>query len=407
MKKEKIMQYFILLLPIIDFITSISMWEGLPSIGVYVKSFLLFYGIYFLIFQSTHKKENRKIFLLLGGYVLLFLIYWFFKNKSFLVTEVTNLIKIFYLPLLIWFFTEYSNRHLNSKAALILSLEYLMLYLVPYIFHIGHNMNELYPNKYMYLSYFYIGNELANVFILLIPIGITNLLQEKQKAIYPYLLLTLMMLYLLGTKALYLSVLIIIIYFVIKYHSNISKYIKKYQKSFCIGIILIITGLILLIPRTSLFQNIATTLEFYNITSIKDLINFQNIDHVIFSNRLTYLKNIHTTYSSSDIMTKIMGSGRTNILMQKDIEIDCFDIFYSIGLLGFLVYLCLGIYLIRKTKLQDIYKFLFILLLIISFFTGHILMSPMVSTYMALLFQFSKQERSNKNETLRKSTMEA
>jgi hypothetical protein len=80
------------------------------------------------------------------------------------------------------------------------------------------------------------------------------------------------------------------------------------------------------------------------------------------------------------------------LLTIKDVEIDIMDILYSIGVLGFVVY----IFTYGKSvfKLNGIYKFTFILLFIISLFSGHILIKPMVATFMALLFDFSEKNES-------------
>ena len=78
-----------------------------------------------------------------------------------------------------------------------------------------------------------------------------------------------------------------------------------------------------------------------------------------------------------------MGIGRTDFM--KNTEIDIFDIFYSIGIIGVIIYFIWMIYVLKRCKLNKDTKFIYILLFIISLFSGHVLVSPMVTTYIGVL----------------------
>ena len=382
-KKEKILYLFILCMPFIDLLSSIATWNNWPSIGLVVKGLFMLFAILYLL-QNQKKVRPIFIFLLLYGILALGMAHYF-NNSTF--QELTNLIKIFYLPTLILFFSYVQDSLLNEKMITKITTIYLLLYIVPYFFQLGHNINEIYPNKNLYLSYFYIGNEIANVFILLVPISLKYLLEKKQmKLLIPFLLLTGIMLMLLSTKAMYLSAIIIGIFFLFYYRKQIIPCIKKHLKITVVVIIGCILALFIVLPKTNFYENIKTSLEFYQIDSITDLITFENIDNVIYSNRLEFLVQIHEKYQESSQLEKIFGIGRTKILQIKDIEIDIFDIFYSIGILGSIVYIGYFICAIRQKKLNLFYQFIFIFLGIISLFTGHVLISPMVSTYLALVY---------------------
>lgn len=388
MKKISWLNIFIILLPFIDFWTSIATWNNSFSPGLLIKGIFLFYAIYYIL----KNKKEKKIWLLLLSYGIIFLIYYFMKDKSLLKGEITNLIKIYYLPILILFFSSCKESKIKKSTLTIIYLEYLLLYLLPYPFHLGHNINEIYPNKYLYLSYFYVGNELANIFILLIPSVFVYLIEEKKKYIPFILILTILMLLLLGTKTTYLSMLIILIYFLFHYRTTILPKIKK-QKIPIIGItICIITSLIIWIPRSNLYNNIKTQLEFYEVNTLNELFTIENINNIIYSNRLYYLKNIHEKYKEANPKEKVMGIGRTAITQEKDIEIDIFDIFYSIGILGFIIYLIVFIYVLKNTNMNSETKFTFILLTVISLFTGHVLISPMTTSYLACIFGVERKK---------------
>ena len=130
----------------------------------------------------------------------------------------------------------------------------------------------------------------------------------------------------------------------------------------------------------------------------------QSIDNLIYSNRLDFWVSVHERYEEESLAVKVFGLGRGTILQIKDIEIDILDIFYSIGILGTIIYLWYFWYVYNMQKIRGIYKFLFGLFGVISLFAGHVLLSPMVSTYVALLFGLNYNERSEGCETLDKKS---
>ena len=388
--KENWVLYFLLLLPIIDFLTSIATWECFPvSLGLIIKGFFFLYASFYLIKYSPKK----KIFLVLGIYGIVYLAYLYTNEKS-LVTELMNLIKIFYLPTLLLFFGEYENKKITKKTMLLISLEYLLLYIVPFFFGLGHNIREIYPNKELYLSYFYIGNELSNVFILFAPIVITYLLESHSYLLQGiFIVLGLVTMLLMSTKTFYGCLFIIIIYFLVTKRKTLIAFVKKNQFKVLLTVAVFLLAVVVYIPRADLTQNIKTSLEHYEVDKMSDLFTYENIDHVIFSNRLSFLENVYHNYKDSSLLEKGFGIGRAKINEIKNIEIDVFDIFYSIGIVGMIFYSLFFFYALKNSQLKGVYKFTFILLLIVSCFTGHVLISPFTSTFLALLALVSKNDK--------------
>ena len=87
-----------------------------------------------------------------------------------------------------------------------------------------------------------------------------------------------------------------------------------------------------------------------------------------------------------------MGLGKSYVNAFKGIEIDIFDIFFSIGIIGILIYGYLCFKNIKDFKLKGIYLFTLVLSIMISLVTGHVLNMPNVSIYVGLLFVLNKQE---------------
>ena len=97
-----------------------------------------------------------------------------------------------------------------------------------------------------------------------------------------------------------------------------------------------------------MYKNIKTQFSHYGIESPKDLVKLENIDHVIYSSRLTFLDKVNAEYKESNTLDKLFGLGRETIENINVIEIDIFDIFYSIGIFGTFIYLLILIVSINK-----------------------------------------------------------
>ena len=149
------------------------------------------------------------------------------------------------------------------------------------------------------------------------------------------------------------------IYNKLKTKKKVVKLINKYATNHKVMEFGSGTGVLAL--KISTLNHYVTTLD-----SDKDMISLSK------KYFLDKFKNPKIDYVCSDI--------RTFTTAQR------FDVIYSIGILGSIVYIGYFIYAIRQKKLNLFYQFIFIFLGIISLFTGHVLISPMVSTYLALVY---------------------
>ena len=340
--------------------------------GILKGLFVIIASIY-LFYKNYKKKEYWYLYGIFIIYFLLYGSYLVFNKPNTIFIEFINVIKIFYFPFLVLFFSQCENKELSKKLFFYYSLCFLLMYLIPYPLGLGHNINEIYENKNLYLSYFYVGNELVNIFVLVLPIGFLYLKDKKRIYLLGYLILAFLMILLLGTKTMYLSFLFVIGYFLFKKREMFKKYL------------VIILILLLLLPQSSLYKNIKTSLEYYHIQKVSGL---------------SFVYNLHKNYQKEDISGKIFGMGRQKIMTMKDAEIDIFDIFYSIGILGFIIYLVFFAFVINKAKLKGIYAYLFWLLILISLFSGHVLLSPMTSSYLAIMVGINYNEGKEKDEIL-------
>jgi len=397
MKKrfDLLIMLLILLMPIFDVITGLLNWHNIsfPFIMLLKGIFMIGAMIYL-----WYKKKHRFILLSTFLFFTIYILYYYINDFS-LIIEISYLIKILYFPIIAFFFANYKNEYLNKNSLTFIFILYILTYLLPGVFGFGHNLSEIYPNKSAYLGWYYAGNELTAVILCLLPIVIDTLIKSGT-ILYKVLIfiLSIIAIYLLGTKALFLGIIIILIYFILQYIKKVNWKSKWYLTPllFCS---------IFLIYKSPLVSNMQATLEHYHVDEFKYIFTIESIDNVIFSCRISFLDKVNQYYSQVDTKTKLFGIGREQIINMKDIEIDLFDIYYAIGAIGICFYLGLWFVLLSKYKLKGIYKFSFLLLFIVSFFTGHVFTSPMVSIWIAMLFYLSKEKQQNKKRILLVSNM--
>ena len=386
---DKFIYIFLILSPFIDSVTSIFV----KNINFALSPGIIIRGIFLILVIIYLKRVNKlkKLLFIFICYVILSLLYYF-TNKHNLVSEVTNMFQIFYLPLLLLFFSNYNNEKINDKLMLKILLIYLNLIIIPYIFGIGFNLSESYENKVGYFGLFSFGNELSAVILLLEVMALDYVNKSKSiiLKLFTYIELFICII-LIGTKTLFVGTVIVIIYLLIKYIKESRIFVtNKYNKLWIIASIIFISLLVLIIPKTPMMKNIKTTLDYYEIKELKDIANIKAIDNVIFSKRLSNIKPVYKEFVNKDTTRLIYGLGKSNLLNINMIEIDILDILFSIGIFGSLVYLLMVLYVIKFNKLRNKYHFIMILMIIISILSGHILIKPMVSIYLALLFILSR-----------------
>ena len=142
-------------------------------------------------------------------------------------------------------------------------------------------------------------------------------------------------------------------------------------------------------------------MNFYRINSISEVFSsYDNINNLIFSERLTFLKNTNNSYKNSHLLEKNFGIGyiqnyKTKNESTKTIEMDYFEVFYRHGIIGFIIYFGIFIKILIKAFKKIIMNFNLLnteyltslfLILLLAIFSGHILVTPSVSIFIVIVF---------------------
>ena len=383
---EKILLIFLLFQPFLDAIAT----TNLNIINIIIRGlFLLFIIIYMFI-----NKSNIKVLLFLLLIALTLFGINIYLDRG-LINTISSLMKLYYLPITILFFINIKNS-ISDKYLLYTLFIYLILFLLSYIFGFGYNNYKITDGKSGFRGVFNSINEISAIIICLFPIGL-NYLKEKRNIIVSIILIIFVFIVslLTGTKVLTIGLLITLVFIYYKDLINIIKNMATIKKILSIILILVlITGGIYLLTYTRFYKNMVVQQNFFKVDNI---ISLEFINKIIFNDRLTFLKDNFIYYTNQDIINILFGIGYNNIL--KLIEIDIFDILFRFGIFGLTSFIIPIIFTIKKIKLNKIYIYSLILLVLISLTSGHVLLSPNVSIYFGYIILIANNKILKKNKS--------
>lgn len=392
---NKIIGIFLLIQPILDLITGLCLHllNINLTLGIIIRMIFL---IFIIILAIKKNKKSLLYYIIFTIYLVIYLIVNLtFKNTS-LIKELQGLLRTFYFPLLLLSLYELKDGIRISYATLFTTLFlYLLFIFIPLI--LGKGFATYNVAKLGTLGFYNSANEISGIISILTPIVFLILI--KAKKLLPKILFTLLYLVIIltiGTKTPLLSLLIttILIFLYLIYIFIKTKKYKKLLLSFLI-VISSLSLLVLVIPKTNFYKNIIIHLNYLEIDNITDVLKDEKlIDHFIFSERITFYSERKNTYIASNIYQKLFGIGYlTEKEEDKLIEMDYFDIYFNHGLIGLIIFLSVPLYILFKFSIQRrqyniemyILNISFLLIVFLSFQTGHILTSPSVSIIASLL----------------------
>ena len=105
MKKRRLLEIFLLTLPLLDLLTSLNnrMVENFLSVGMIIKGLAIIIAYIYVFFLSASKFKKVSI-LYYSGIIIYIVGYFLFKsdllNLNFLVSELKYILKFIYFPVL-------------------------------------------------------------------------------------------------------------------------------------------------------------------------------------------------------------------------------------------------------------------------------------------------------------------
>ena len=371
---------FLLISPVIDLVTQSNIIKtNYYSIGLILRALFLI-GIIFLTISTYKKKKLLIPYSILLSYFMIYISGSFLYKDTFcLIKDVQGLIRVFYFPII--FLSLYSLREeiRISKYTLWTTLCIYTLFLY-----------FLFITNYQFLlkNYF----ELKGIISILVPfifIMISNTKNILKKIIILFVFIGTS--FILKSKTILLS-------FYITIFLSIIYYIKKQiqERNIKQLILLIFISIITLSSMTITIPKIILN-NHKNLTISKVIKDEELVNKYMMNQRLTRLKKKALVYKESNIYQKLFGIGYYKDKEEINIiKMDYFDIYYSHGLIGFLLFFIIILIILYKvldkTKYEDYENYMYhislLLVIVLSLLSGSIITSPSSSLICIILILF-------------------
>ena len=405
-----IISLFVILGPVIDLLTGLSTNKTnlSLSLGIIFRAIFLLFIVIVSIFIFKKKKLIIP-YLIIGLYFVFFLIGNILYKDNVLINEIHGFIRTFYFPILLITMYSINDNVRISKMLLFTTLFiYLLLIVIPMIFGIGFQTYDI--TKVGTLGFYDSANEISGIISLLTPIIFIIFFNTKNNIVkFLFFILYLIVILMIGTKTSFITLIItIVMSFIYLVIYSIKK--KTYKNLIKISLItiIVIVGISLIIPKTNFYKNIETHLDYLKVDKVTDIFKDEElIDHFIFSQRLTFLNDKAKIYSNANNYQRLFGLGYTkDNKTMKLIEMDLFDVYYNHGIIGFIIFITITLYVlinvIKKRSKSNYEKYMLslsaLLIIVLSYITGHIITAPAVDI-IAVIILLSLMKR-NKKELL-------
>ncbi|WP_243292797.1 O-antigen ligase family protein [Bacillus sp. FJAT-47783] len=437
-KFEVFLIFFIILQPVIDLITSFSILvlDINLTLGIITRfAVMMIILMYILLVPNCKDKIKILTYLILFGVVLIIGLInnLIIKDPISLFSELRNLAKISYVPIVLFGYLLAISRlkeriDIKNKIQKNIYVSMIIVSLVMILASITNTGIKSYDSiKLGHQGWFFAGNEIGAImaisFAVVLYYAVQNTDSWKKTYYWVPVCLLIFSQLVVGTKVGYASALIVLVISLItfllekfRYRDN-ARITKKYNVNLIInsGILAVF---LLLTPFTPVAHNINIHLSWVgldqedinhesndtstgesNTTEQRESEKDQAVQNILLSGREHFLAQHKEFYAEAPLSQKLFGMGYEGNYKDegKTVEMDFYDIFFSLGILGFVLYLTPFVYFALKVILSIIrgYKkklnsefVLFgsaiMLGLGIAYTAGHVLTAPAVSIYLVV-----------------------
>lgn len=352
-----------------------------------------------LLFFCAYLLKPNSFIVSLSLIVLLVLptIYQLFKLNDFVEINIfSDVVKVFryIMPVLSFLFfvplLKGNNQYTNKVLFRIIFFSYIILAGNVFVKYIGFGYPMYEFGDIGSKGYFYAGNEISALLVILSSIIAFNLWREKKKGLYVlFFLLTVLVGLGISSKT---GLFGVIITFLLIPLRPIS-FKTRLGNIFITSIIILIT-----IPFILYFAwgYIKTTEMFVRLVYFYDKLDLLTF---VFSSRNIYLSDAFNVYMQEyNVIEKLIGVGQTKYEYLNDgkiVEIDIVDIFFAYGIVGVGLFIILFWFLLTqakrfaKSRKYPYAGFIYLMLLIllaISSTAGHVFSSGMAAVFIGFLF---------------------
>lgn len=423
--REKIWLYFILLQPVLDFLTSLMVNKtNLPiSIGILVRVVFLVYVTVYVLGYFYKKRQFKPLIGigLLGAYLLIHLTVNLISKEPFsIVQEFTFLTKALYpVFILIAFYILYCDKVISrTKLLNVLSINTIVvsaIIIIPTILGISYeSYNDSFAGS---IGWFNAANETGATLTILFAFTLLLYLDSKKSHALSLVAIvgTTYSVYLIGTKVATGS------YILIALFALLLMLLKKQWIKSAVMLVAL-AGILYGVNQSPVAENTKIAEEqtqlrqelyqeadkHYTKEQVEKIMMFQEYREMshpmitrILSSRDLFLMMHYDFFQDADLSRKLFGMGYASEYDReaKMVEMDYFDFVFSFGLIaGLALTILIAVYVFKSIKLilTELFRkdrnteklmlaFTGLLMLGVSLVAGHIWFAPAVSIYVAIV----------------------
>lgn len=398
---------FLLLQPVIDVLTSLSIRlnDQAFTLGLAMRfGFLLFICVYLLLASYVRKPVILGYSLLFCLFVVLSIGVQFTMKPVFMWgPELKWLLKNVYFVGCFLFFLVVFRRGFRISPLFYLMLAVILTGAIMTVAGLSNTAFASYDYwKSGHVGWFYAGNEIGAILAMGLPVVLYFALKGSWWLMVG-LLMVMYGLLALGTKVGYGAILITLLIGICT--SIVLRLVKReYIQTFkFVTLSILFVVFILLTPYTPVAHNMELQLDWLGVSKEEGetpVMTSAQQDNIIYSGRETYWEDYQAYFQAAPWMQKLFGMGYGGNFTDeaKTIEMDFLDLFYSLGIIGFSLYLLPFIYMLwqlikqvfqNRKQMMELEVILVLtgiaLGLGIAFIAGHVLTAPGVSIYLAVL----------------------
>ncbi|OIK16339.1 hypothetical protein BIV60_04825 [Bacillus sp. MUM 116] len=401
---------YIILQPVLDLFTSLSLrLLGHDfTLGLLIRfAFLVFMGLYAIVFS----KWVRSYFLLLAAFLIIHLLVNHPLKPVFsFSTEMKYLVKLVYFNVVLLFYFVLFRRVEGSKRQKVLDSIVISMTIIGGGMVIsgltGTAFNSYSWEKVGHVGWFYAGNEIGAILAMGFPVVVLAALQ-KSNWTWISVVFLIYSLFALGTKVGFGAMVIVLIFALLMSLYSLAKERNGWMRPTMLTALFI--GSLCYFPFSSLAQNMNMHLNWLESNQLQAMEEVKSnthdiqVDNLMLSGRENFLSVQKHYFNEAPILQKLfgMGYGGNYQKQPKMIEMDFYDVFYSLGIIGFILYFIpLAWILIRTVRhtlsyFPESFSIRTVLIALgavlglgIAFTAGHVLTAPGVSVYLGLLLAY-------------------
>lgn len=425
-KKIVLLNWYIILQPIIDIVTSLGVRYGSSSLtfGVIIRALFVCIMILYMMFfyRGKYEKVIRIFVAVISIYGIAFCVNAALCSGVYtIITNVKMFIKMYYfLYVLLGLFCMYQqyNYLVSDSILVIVYCEYTVSILLSAI---SNTSFGTYNYGKGYCGWFYAGNEVGAIISILAIVALIYSFRSKYKYLWIIMggLCAFSGTY-IGTKVPLLANIMAILVLCVVFTVQRIMYKTSGTKIFRCLVVLLVYCLLYMFNSPARQNNGIMVTEHYE-ESVVEKENDNDNDNVredeedikdtkayiiinwLLSNRLVYVEGTVDRYCTGTLSEKILGLGYSYKIGKEInsnlIEMDFLALLFYHGVLGFIFYIIPILYFamycikkiwgLRKSLWKNenlvVYTYGILIGLACAAVSGHVLIAPAVSIYIALL----------------------